>query len=1827
MHCCFRLFLPVFLAALIVSCQSRKSSASFSPEEIGRYIAAYVPGSIDAGETVRVRFAVPVDTSRSADALSFQPSVKGSVRWEDELTLAFTPDDGWRPGIRYEMTVRLDHLIPDVDPAMKRVAFSFEVRPVRLWVQTEPLSPEFDGDKASYLLRGQVHVSRPVDSATVRRLLQISNTGKAGPVQWYHDPEGRAHDFTIGDIQPDAVISLRWDGKPIGAVEKGDRMITAPKANELSLLSFEPGADGERKVSVFFSQQLDPRQELAGLVLINGLTTGFTLRRQGHILHIYPSDDVTGSMDIQVDRQLASSLGHTLSAPLNLEISLDDTHPGLRVVGSGVITPGQEEIVVPFEAINLRGVVVEVVRIFENNILQYLQTSDLEDPWNLEPVGRIILQRKVDLAQLADRDNRLTWTRYGLDLGPLVKLAPGSIYQVRIGFDPDDTYLDCYADIEVDHGQAPFGELSTRWTYKYNYDGFTWNHQDDPCYPAFYNPERFISRNLLASDIGLMAKQNGTGDLWIYATAITTAQPASGLEVEAFDFQQQSLGKAVTGADGSVRMSVARKAFFVVASRGDQRGYLKLADGLSLSLSEFDAGGTSYQDGLRGYMYGERDIWRPGDSVHLHFVLWDPEEKIDNRHPVQLTVTNPLGQIQIRRTSPLAIGGIYDLSFATAATDPTGSWMARVKVGDAVFSRSLKIETVKPNRLRIDMQLPESVTAGETSPLQLTSSWLFGAPAADLKAIVEAQFAPRPFTARGFAGFAFSDPARFTPPSVLTIFEGNLNAEGKAMVPVPAVSDYLPEGQLTMAVKTRVFERGGDFSTDRHTTIFHPYTHYAGVAVPVNRWGYAEMKTQEANAVRLASVTPAGQGAARRRLSIGLYHAQWRWWWDQTRGDITQYNSKLHLGAFTTDTVMTGADGTVDYSVKPVASGSYMIRVCDLESGHCAGTFYYAGAWGDPTTTSDAASQLTFSAEKEQYAVGEKVTVQVPSAKGAMLLLTLEKNNQILLSRWYPAEGDQTKITFDATPEMMPNVYAFITHVQPYAHPSNDMPLRMYGVIPVRVDDPATKLEPVITMANELKPDADFTVTVSEKHQAPMAYTLAVVDEGLLNLTRFATPDPRSYFSRQEALAVQTWDMYDQVLGGYGGTLDRLLSIGGDDALVLTDAPQAERFKPVVMHLGPYYLEAGQKRAHTLHMPAYVGAVRVMVVASHNTRWGSAAKTCPVKADLMIQPTLPRVVSPGETIRVPVSVFAMADQIRSVDVSIQSNDMATVSGPARQSIAFASGGEKMAYFTLTIPRRSGLLKVSVTASGAGKSARQEVELDVRLPNPPQTEVVAATLKPGESWTGAIPKPGISGTNTAALELSQMPAIDLERRLKFLIQYPYGCLEQTISAVFPQLYLHQLAALNQEQLHLVRSHIQAGIQRLKSYSLPAGGFTYWPGESSRDPWANSYAGHFLIEAGRQGYVVDKTMLDNWREAQRKDAQVYRPGRYYRDDLNQAYRLYTLAIDGQPMWGMMNRLRTQQQLDVAAAWMLAAAYAAGNRKDVAEAIIQALSRDVKAYTEMANTYGSDLRDKAIMLQTFLSLGKDQEAQQIARQVAAHLSSETWYGTHSVAYALMAMGKMAGQFSGAGIKAQLITAGKGAEALTAAKGMILRNLTGPADQVTIQNTGPDPLFVRLTGTGRPMEGSKTEQRNNLSMVVRYLDMKGQPVNPDRLVQGRDFVVQIQVTNPGTFAGQLDQLALTYLFPSGWELANQRLETFADRFRNSGVRYLDIRDDRLNAFFSMDRGVWTYHLLMTATYAGRFWLPDVSCGAMYVDQVSARTPGRWVEVVPAADSSADLQ
>ena len=256
-----------------------------------------------------------------------------------------------------------------------------------------------------------------------------------------------------------------------------------------------------------------------------------------------------------------------------------------------------------------------------------------------------------------------------------------------------------------------------------------------------------------------------------------------------------------------------------------------------------------------------------------------------------------------------------------------------------------------------------------------------------------------------------------------------------------------------------------------------------------------------------------------------------------------------------------------------------------------------------------------------------------------------------------------------------------LLHAVPLSQTLNDRPIRMYGVLPIDVEDPETVLQPNIAMADELKPEQEFTVEVSEANNEPMAYTLAIVDEGLLGLTNFKTPDPHGSLYAREALGVKTWDLYDYVLGAYGGELNRVLSIGGDEDLnAPSERKNANRFQPVVLHAGPFYLKKG-KAKHTFRMPNYVGQVRVMLVAANeDAAYGNAQKIVPVKKPLMAIATLPRVLGPGETLRLPVSIFAMDKKVQNVDVLLnESTGLVNITGGKTKQLRFANPGEDLAY--------------------------------------------------------------------------------------------------------------------------------------------------------------------------------------------------------------------------------------------------------------------------------------------------------------------------------------------------------------------------------------------------------------------------------------------------------------------------------------------------------------------------------------------------------------------
>jgi hypothetical protein len=776
-------------------------------------------------------------------------------------------------------------------------------------------------------------------------------------------------------------------------------------------------------------------------------------------------------------------------------------------------------------------------------------------------------------------------------------------------------------------------------------------------------------------------------------------------------------------------------------------------------------------------------------------------------------------------------------------------------------------------------------------------------------------------------------------------------------------------------------------------------------------------------------------------------------------------------------------------------------------------------------------------------------------------------------------------------------------------------------VLPIMVEDPSTKLQPVIAMKDVLRPEEKSKITVSEKNGQEMTYTIAIVDDGLLDLTRFKTPEPWSNFYARESLGVKSWDMYDNVLGAWSAQLERMFSIGGDEYNRPKEDNKAKRFKPVVINLGPFHLKKGEKASHEFTMPQYVGSVRAMVVAAYEGAYGSAEKTIPVRKPLMLLATLPRVLGPTETVSLPVSVFALEKSVKDVKVEVETNELFSIEGDNKLGTSFTEPGDKLVVFHLKAKALTGIGKVKIKAVSGSESSEYNLEIEISNPNPFISKVVDTLVQAGQKLSLSYETIGMAGTNKGIIEVTGFYPLNLGNRLDYLMQYPYGCIEQTTSAVFPQLYLTKLMDVPEKLKSRIELNIKTGIQRIVSFQLPNGGLSYWPGLSSGDDWSTSYAGHFLIEAQSLGYDIPPQLLEQWKRYQRSQAQNWNhDATYNRSSLVQAYRLYTLALAKSPELGAMNRLREKTNLPPETKWCLAAAYQLAGQPEAAHELARETTTTVDKYTEMGYTYGSELRDRAIILEALSQMGDITKATPIMKEISQKLSSNAWMSTQTSAFCLVATARF---IEKAGItnklKFNIDINNKSQEINTNAPfSQMELPVTKTSNKLEITNKGSGMLFARIILSGQAVTGEQQQKKeNNLMMNIVYKTADGKSLDVSKLTQGTDFIAEVTISNPGIM-GDYQQMVLSEIFPSGWEIHNTRLFGAEGTPLTSSFTYQDIRDDRVYTYFDLkaNKSV-TYHVMLNASYTGRFFLPPTLCEAMYDASVHSIMPGKWVEVV----------
>ncbi len=1837
-----KLLAIVGLGLLLVSLAPLACKKARKPQdqEWYRYISAYTSGDISRRAPVRVLFVGNVGTegqspSELAGYLEFSPALSGRSEWKSPRELVFTPDRELVPGTLYHAVLNIRKFMK-LPREYARFEFTFAAVRESLTIDLQGLTPLDEISPNQFLLRGLLTTRDSQEGAAVQKILSARQEGKALAVAWAHENEGRSHSFVIKTIQrleQPSRVEVQWDGAAVGAAQKGSRAVDVPSLGQFELLDAEAVLDPATSVLLRFSDPLKKNQNLNGLITIAGHQPTFEI--DNNVVRVYSAKGFDGAIEVVVNPGVRNFNDRRLQKRLTRSVAFQRLAPQVRFVGQGTILPDKDKLTIPFEAVSLRAVQVTAFQVFSNNMAQFFQQNNLEGKENLSMVGRFLWRKTVLLSDKAG--DAANWRRYSLDVTRLLGENPGSLFRIMISFNRGNSAFPCSnSDKPVpepplqDQDDVSWRDFSN-WDYSedyYNEEGRDgWAERGDPCKDAYYNPrfnaEAVQARNFLASNIGLVAKLGGNLDLHVVTTDIRSAEPLSGVRVRAFNFQNQLLGEGSSDGSGFLTLVLPGQPFFIEAQLGKDRGYLRLSKEGALATSHFDVGGEKVQKGIKGAIYGERGVWRPGDDLYLTFVLFDREHVLPSEHPVVLELYNPKGQL-IQTCKPTrSLDAFHSFRIRTEEAALTGNWKARVLVGGLTFEQNVKIETVVPNRLKINFQPgADKILQGKPLNAVLSSQWLHGAVAANLKFDAKVRLTPRPTSFPRWPDFVFDDPAREVTSSEQQVAEGKLDADGRASFPIALEMEQAAPGLMDAMFMTRVFEESGDFSSDALTLPFYPFASFVGVKLPKGDQARGMLLTDQDHVLQIVTVDPEGRPLSRAKLQVTLYKVEWKWWWDKSGDSLAQYvSSPSHVPLLKGEVSTRDGSGQWKFRINYPEWGRYLVRVVDPQSGHAAGQTLYIDwpGWAGRAREEkgSGATRLNFSADKERYRVGEKATLFLPDAPQGRALVSLESNARILKQMWVSTQAGENRFTVDLDESMSPNIYVHVTLLQPHSGKKSDTPIRLYGVIPVMVENPATRLEPQLKVAAELKPMEDFKVAVQEKSGRPMTYTLAVVDEGLLGLTRYSAPDLRKRFYSREALGVLTWDLFDDVAEAYGTDLSRLLALGGGEEGAGAGAEKKQRrFPPVVLFAGPFSLEPGKTAEHKFRMPQYVGAVRVMAVAGSDGAFGVAEKSVPVRQDLMILPTLPRVVRPGESFDLPVSVFVNQADIRSVQVQVEPGSMFRVNGPQIKTVEFSKPGDEIVSFPMATVQAIGQGSVYIKAVAGTRKAESRVAMPVLAANPRILETLRAEIGSGESREIAVKAFGLKGTNDVTLEFSMLPPFDLQKRLQFLIQYPHGCLEQTLSTAFPQLYLKYLMKLDAGQQKKVDNFVAVAIEKMRGFQAPNGGFTYWPGAYEVHQWTSSYAGYFLLEAARLGYHVPAGMLDSWKKNQKALANSWtaapETGR-----LVQAFRLFTLALAGAADMGAMNRLRESSDLESAAAVLLAGAFQASGQKEAAEDLLGKCTWRVAKYRDDSRTFGSDFRDKAVMVRTLVQMNQAGRARKFLDEIVASLSADTWYSTQETAYGLMAVAAYYGGSPAKPFRFKLGWEGEVPREVEAAVPFfqqVISPFNAMERKLRVDNPGQGRLYMTATIAGIPAAGAEKAHENNLRLEVAYQDLKGEPFAVERIAQGSDLQVKISVTNLGKVA--LHNLALTHFVPTGCQIANPRL--FSEEPASGYYDYQDVRDERIYTYFSLDGGVKkTFTVVLNASFSGRFYLPGISVDSMYDPAYHANSTGRWVEIV----------
>lgn len=1741
------------------------------------------------------------DSWDTTQYISFSPRVSGRFKWEYASELMFSPQQGFQPGTVYTAT-----LTSQVLKFTKKHLSLAQTGPLQfhtpfLAVNSARVSWARDPSLANIRNQLDLTFNYPINGQQAARKISLSSQGQNIPFSVYGNENGKTLSLQfsplneLDQVSPLQVRISRGIQVMGSAYRSGqDTLIQCgiPSRYDLSINNVIAEHTGEEGIlTVYTSQPLIPDSLKSQISLVPDIPFDIQLNDQGLVI-TSKSFNPAVNYQLTISDQVQGYFGGRLKSPFSQQVGFGRLRPSVSFVDSkGIYLSAQGARNIALNIVNVPRVRVTVVKIYANNLEQFFQNgtqygygSDVNDEnggsyhyFSTDNIGDTVYQKEYETQDLP----RLNAARV-------------------LHMDFQDRFTD-FPGIYV---------LTVASTSQY------WITD---------------SKILSISDLGLIVRQT-EGGVHVFANSIKNTLAEAGVRIRFVGMNNQSLYSTSTDQEGIASFKQVQngdpgfRVGLVTAQKGSDFNFVLFSQS-RVETSRFDVGGARDNDThLSVLIYSPRNLFRPGETIPFSIILRNEQFQSPGEIPLKIVLRMPDGKIFSSIKKILNSQGSCESSFPTEPSSMTGTYSLEVYTGNDILlnTEPLSLEEFVPDRIKVTLNLDKPLySPSDSLRASGNAENLFGTPAANLNYQFELNLDQADFHPASLPDYLFSldKPFQFQ----TQMISGKTGDAGMVNALFRIPSDARDAGMLNGNLMLTVFDETGRPVHRVQTFQVQTQPIFYGIR-QIDQY----ISTRVPIPIPLIAVDRKGNPLSQVPAQITVIRKDWQTVLEHNDNGYSYVSQEQDIPVFHQQMMISGTQTIFYYTAR--VSGDYEVRVSRPGSSSYVAEPFWAWGWGDTQFSSfqvNNQGNITIKTDQAIYQVGKPVKVLFTTPFDGKLLVTLERGH---LYKYYYLNTvkKSATLTLKAKAEYIPNVYITATLIRPMDH--STLPLVVaHGYQPLLVEDPGGQLPLKLTAALHSR---SKTSQVIEVRTRPGAYvTLAAVDEGILQVNDYQTPDPYRFFYQKRALQVRGFDVYPLLLP----EVFVRSSTGGDQTAKQLQLRVNPNFVNRV-HLLSFWSGIRQADQHgevlyPISIPQFSGDIRIMALAYDGKAFASADQHMKVSDPVVISTGLPRFLGNGDTVDMPVNLSNTTSTGAKAQVDLSCSGPLRILGSSQGYLNLAKNGEGRLVFRICSTPAIGTGHLQVRVRALGETFTDETDLSVRPSASIQYSTGSGSVLAAKTVHLDLSANFLPLSVRARLIISRSPMIRFAKNLDNLVHYPYGCLEQTVSAAFPQLVYPDLvqnlygpAQAGQALEQTANENVQRAIDKLQSMQLSDGGLLLWPSGGYESWWGSVYAAHFLLEAQKDGFAVNQGMilrlLDylKWK-IDEKTTAVYHFNQNQSREMTPeetAYSLFVLALAGQPQLSTMDYYKANPELlTLDSKYLIAASFAlAGEQEKFREMLPADFSGETPGFSFGGSLY-SPLRDEAISLYALLQADpRNPQIGILARHLSESLKNDPYPNTQENSFSFLALGEIA---KNAGQTKASAWVSQGNRVLGKTDGNTL-NL-----DLSALYRGPITLKVKGTGSyyyfwqvsGIPSDGRVPQEDNFLKVRRTYLDRSGMVLKGNHFHQNQLIVARISLIGP--YNTHVDNVAITDLLPAGLEIENPRIRKVPELKwirDNTPADYLDYRDDRINLFTSADDTVKNFYYLLRAVSPGTFRLGPVQAEAMYQEEYHSYNGAGWVRI-----------